>query len=361
MHKLAVYISKKTMKKTIDLRSDTTTLQSHNVIHAISNATVGDFAYGEDKSCNDLSEYCKKLFKVEEALFVTSGMLANRLAIASQTSPGDELITHYNYHVNFFDSAGNAKVNNIVFNCIRNSSGILDVNEVEYAINSKPRYKIFAQVSLVSIENSINGFNGKIYPFEKQVELYNFLKAYNINLHLDGARIFNAHVETNISLADYAKHVDTMSFSFTKGLGAPFGSMLMGKREIIEKAKKLQVWLGSGYHQIGYYANAAKYVLQNNVSRLKEDNELAKLFADKIKEIPYIKLILPYPETNIVSFSIKELNVTNEVFLSQCQAYGLLLFPWLESHIRAVIHLGIEKADIVNAAEIIKEVVLNLV
>ncbi|HCE59539.1 MAG TPA: threonine aldolase, partial [Wolbachia sp.] len=126
------------MEKIIDLRSDTTTLQSSNVIHAISNATVGDYAYGEDKSCNDLSEYCKQLFKVEEALFLTSGMLANRLAIASQTSPGDELITHYNYHVNFFDSAGNAKVNNIVFNCIRNSSGILDVDEVEYAINSKP-------------------------------------------------------------------------------------------------------------------------------------------------------------------------------------------------------------------------------
>lgn len=354
-------MAKRKMEKFIDLRSDTTTLQSSNVVHAISNATVGDFAYGEDKSCNDLLEHCKQLFKVEEALFLTSGMLANRLAIASQTSPGDELITHYNYHINFFDSAGNAKVNNIVFNCIRNSSGILDVDEVEYTINSKPRYKIFAQVSLVSIENSINGFNGKIYPFEKQIELYHFLKTYNINLHLDGARIFNAHVETNIALADYAKYVDTMSFSFTKGLGAPFGSVLMGRRDIIEKAKKLQVWLGSGYHQIGYYANAGKYVLQNNISRLKEDNKLAKLFADMIKEIPYIELILPYPETNIVSFSIKELNVTNEFFLSKCQAYGLLLFPWLEFHIRAVTHLGIKETDIIKAAEIIKKVVLNLV
>lgn len=344
--------------KIIDLRSDTVTLQTPDVIEAMSTGIAGDFAYGEDKSCNDLSEYCKQLFKVEDALFVTSGMLANRLAIASQTSPGDEVITHYNYHINFFDSAGNAKVSNIVFNCINNSSGVLGIRDIEYAINSKPRYKIFAQVKLVTIENSINAFNGKIYPFEKQIELYEYLKHHNINLHLDGARLFNAYIETNIALTDYAKHADTLSFCFSKGLGSPFGSMLLGKKEIIEKARKLQVWLGGGYHQIGYYANAAKYVIQNNISRLKEDNTLAKLLADGIREIQHIKLILPYPETNIVSFSIKELNVTNDVFLNKCKTQGLLLFPWLEHHIRAVTHLGVTKSDIVYAIEIIKKVVL---
>lgn len=344
--------------KIIDLRSDTVTLQTPEVIKAMNTAVAGDFAYGEDKSCNDLTEYCKRLFKVEDALFVTSGMLANRLAIASQTHPGDEIITHYNYHINFFDSAGNAKVSNIVFNCINNTSGILENKDIEYAINSKPRYKIFAQVKLVTIENSINGLNGKIYPFEKQMELYKYLKSHNINLHLDGARLFNSHVETNIALADYAKYTDTLSFCFSKGLGAPFGSMLLGKNEIIEKARKLQVWLGSGYHQIGYYANAAKYVLQHNISRLKDDNKLATLFADGIKEIQYIKLISPYPETNIVTFSIKELNITNDVFLNECQSYGLLLFPWLQYHIRAVIHLGITRSDIVDAIDSIQKVVL---
>jgi len=245
-----------------------------------------------------------------------------------------------------------------VFNCINNSSGVLEIKDIEYAINSKPRYKIFAQVKLVTIENSINGFNGKIYPFEKQVELYEYLKHHNINLHLDGARLFNAHIETNIALADYAKYTDTLSFCFSKGLGAPFGSMLLGKNEIIEKARKFQVWLGGGYHQIGYYANAAKYVLQNKISRLKEDNKLAKLLADGIKEIQHIKLILPYTETNIVSFSIKELNITNDTFLNECKAYGLLLFPWLEHHIRAVVHLGVAKSDIVDAIKIINKVVL---
>lgn len=332
-------------------------MQTPDVIEAMSTAIAGDFAYGEDKSCNDLSEYCKELFKVEDALFVTSGMLANRLAIACQTTPGDEVITHYNYHINFFDSAGNAKVSNIVFNCISNSSGILKIKDVEHAISSKPRYKIFSQVKLVTIENSINGFNGKIYPFEKQVELYEYLRPHNINLHLDGARLFNTYIETNIALADYAKYTDTLSFCFSKGLGAPFGSMLLGKKEIIEKARKLQVWLGGGYHQIGYYANAAKYVLQNNISRLKEDNKLAKLLANALKKIQHIKLISPYPETNIVSFSIKELNITNDVFLNECKTYGLLLFPWLEHHIRAIIHLGVTESDITDTIKIITKVI----
>ena len=174
---------------------------------------------------NELVDYCKELFQVEDALFVTGGMFANRLAIGCQTLPGDEVITHYNYHVNFFDSAGNAKVNNIVFNCIHNNSGILSTDDVHQAIESKPRYKIFSQVRLVTIENSINGFNGKIYPIEQQIQLYHYLQNRGINLHLDGARIFNVHVENKIPLSEYAKYTDTMSFCFSKGLGAPFGSI----------------------------------------------------------------------------------------------------------------------------------------
>ncbi|MDD9140006.1 MAG: aminotransferase class I/II-fold pyridoxal phosphate-dependent enzyme [Candidatus Cardinium sp.] len=343
--------------KIIDLRSDTVTLPTIAVIDAMGKATVGDAAYGEDQSCNGLLAYCKQLFDKEDGLFVTSGTLANRLAIASQTTPGDEVITHYNYHIHFFDSAGNAKINSVVLNCIQNANGVIDIAAVEAAIHSKPRYKHFAQVKLVTIENSINGFNGKIYPFDRQVKLYQWLQAQGIALHIDGARIWNAHVATGISLSDYAKHTDTISCSFTKGLGGPFGAMLLGSKQVIERAKKLQLWLGSGYHQIGYYAHAAKYVMQQQLTRLAQDHQLAKLFADGIQSIPYIQLIPPYPDTNIVGFSIKALGVSNTVFLETCQAYGLLLFPWLEAHIRAVIHLGIDQAAILAAVATIKQVV----
>lgn len=343
--------------KFIDLRSDTVTKSNQAIKDAMYNAQAGDYAYGEDISANNLAQYCKELFQVEDALFVTSGMFANRAAIGCQTSPGDEVITHYNYHVNFFDSAGNAKVNSIVFNCIHNDSGILNTHDIQKAIESKPRYKIFSQVKLVTIENSVNGFNGKIYPIEQQIQLYHYLKNRGINLHLDGARIFNAHVENKVPLSEYAKYTDTMSFCFSKGLGAPFGSMLLGKRQIIEKARTMQVWLGSGYHQIGYYGAAAKYALENNISRLKYDNSLARLLADKIKILSQISLIHPYPETNILAFSIKNLSITNDDFITECQKYGLLLFPWLEGHIRAVVHMGITEDDIEKSAEIIKAVV----
>lgn len=343
--------------KLIDLRSDTVTKPNQSIKDSMYHAQAGDYAYGEDISANELVDYCKDLFQVEDALFVTSGMFANRAAISSQTSPGDEVISHYNYHINFFDSAGNAKVNSIVFNCIHNDSGILNIYDVQKSIESKPRYKIFSQVKLVTIENSINGFNGKIYPIDEQIQLYHYLKNRGINLHLDGARIFNAHVESKVPLSEYAKYTDTMSFCFSKGLGAPFGSMLLGKKQIIEKARTMQVWLGSGYHQIGYYGAAAKYALENNISRLKDDNDLAKLLADKIKTLPQISLIHPYPETNILAFSIKSLNVTNDDFIAACQKYGLLLFPWLEAHIRAVVHMGITKNDIKKSAEIIEAVV----
>lgn len=344
----------------IDLRSDTLTKQSKSIKDAMYNAQAGDYAYGEDIPVNELVEYCKEVFQVEDALFVTGGMFANRLAIGCQTSPGDEVITHYNYHINFFDSAGNAKVNNIVFNCINNDSGILNIDDIQKAINSKPRYKIFAQVKLVTIENSINGFNGKIFPIEKQVKLYDYLKNQKINMHLDGARIFNTHVETKVPLSEYAKYTDTMSFCFAKGLGAPFGSMLIGKHHIIEKARTMQVWLGSGYHQIGYYANAAKYALEHNILRLEHDNRLARLLANKIKTLEGINLIPPYPETNILAFDIKKLNITNDIFLTECQKYGLFLFPWLEGHIRAVIHNGITQNDVERAYQIIGKVLIIL-
>ncbi len=299
--------------KIIDLRSDTTTLPIKTLIKNMINAEVGDYAYGEDKAYNELVAYCKELFNVEDAIFVTSGMLANRLAILSQSQPGDEVITEYGYHINFFDSGATAKVCGVVLNCIYSSKGIITVNSIKKAINSKPRYKTFAQVKLVMIENTINSRQGKVFPFITQKEIYKYLKNQKINLHLDGARIFNAHVKTQIPLSEYAKYCDTISFCFSKSLGAPFGSMLLGKKDIIEKAKRYQTWLGSGFHQIGFQAKAAQYTIKNHISKIMLDHDNAELFASMLSNIKEIKL-LGSTETNMVSFDISKLKVTNDFF-----------------------------------------------
>ena len=345
--------------KIIDLRSDTTTLPTSRLIKDMINAEVGDYAYGEDKAYNELVEYCKNLFKVEDAIFVTSGMLANRLAIMSQSEPGDEIITEYGYHINFFDSGATAKVCGVVLNCIHSNKGIITVNNIQKAINSKPRYKTFAQVKLVIIENTINSRQGKVFPFTIQKKIYKYLQDHNINLHLDGARIFNAHIKTQVPLSEYAKYCDTISFCFSKSLGAPFGSMLLGKKDIIEKAKRYQTWLGSGFHQIGFQAKAAQYAIKNHISKIKIDHYNAELLASMLSNIKEIKL-LGSTETNMVSFDISNLKVTNDIFLDYCAMNGLLLFPWLEGQIRAVLHMGITKTDIEKAYQIIKNCIQKI-
>ena len=347
------------VKKIIDLRSDTTTLPTQRLIDNMVTAEVGDYAYGDDKAYNELVDYCKDLFKVEDAIFVTSGMLANRLAIMAQTEPGDEVITDYSYHINFFDSAATAKVCGVVLNCVHSSDGILTYKLIEQAISTKPRYKTFAQVKLVTIENTINSSQGKIFPIITQKAIYEYLKKNNIGLHLDGARIFNAHVATGIPLSEYAKYTDTLSFCCSKGLGAPFGSMLLGKKDIIEKAKKYQTWLGSGYHQIGFQAKAALYALQNHISRLNEDHRLAQLLFKKLSNIQKIKL-LNKVETNMVGFDISSLQVSNNEFLDECAKSGVLLFPWLENQIRAVIHLGITEIDVEYTYQVVDNTVQKL-
>lgn len=344
----------------IDLRSDTVTLPDKSIRRAISNAEVGDDAYGEDKSTNILQDYCKELFQVEDALFLTSGMMSNRLAIMSQVERGDEVITEYDYHINFFDSAAFASICNVVLNTVRTQNGILSCKDVKRIIDSKPRYYYFSQPQLVSVENTINGWVGKIFPIYELKKLRALTKELNMSIHLDGARIFNAHVETNIPLMEYARHVDTISVCLSKGLGAPYGSVLMGKEEIINKARKYRMWLGGGVHQVGFNAKAAYHALKNNVDRIKIDHENTQLLLEEIRSIEEIIINPLSGSTNMVQFDISRLKSNSDEFLVQCQKQGLLLFPWLPDTIRAVVHKGISSSDIITAANIIKKVIKNI-
>lgn len=341
----------------IDLRSDTVTQPTPQMRRFLSTAAVGDDAYGQDPSVLELEAYCKDLFHVEAALFTTSGMLSNRLAILAQTSPGDEVITDYNYHVNFFDSASTAAICHVVLNTPRTKSGILSVDLVEKTLHSKPRYHHFAQVKLISVENTINGHRGKIFPFEDLQKLYSYAHQKDLSVHLDGARLFNAHVQTQIPLSAFAAQADTISVCFSKGLGAPFGSMLMGRREIIEKAKRLRGWLGSGVHQIGIMAGAALYAIQNHIPLLKVDHENATYLESHLRILPELSVPPDPVETNIVQFGIEKLGVSNDLFLAACEKKGLLLFPWLPEKIRAVLHQPLTQQDMDQTLCILKDVI----
>ena len=320
-------------------------------------APVGDDAYGEDESVNRLQDYCKDLFQMEDALFVTSGMMANRLAFLSQTEPGDEVITDSSYHVNFFDSAPMAAIAGVVMNTYHTSDGILRPEYIEKVLYSKQRYDYFAQPKLISVENSINGWAGKIFPFDVLKSVFEFAKSKGLFVHLDGARLFNAHVVTNIGLSHYASCADTVSVCFSKGLGAPYGSLLMGRRETIQKARRFRLWLGGGAHQAGMQAAGAYYALTQNLESLKQDHELAKYFAQRLMEIPEITLNDDEVETNMVQLRLKESPGNSDWFMDGCAKQGVLLFPWVPGVVRAVIHRHITRQDLEQAASVIQDVV----
>lgn len=345
------------MSKVINLRSDTVTQPSSQMRDFMVRAKVGDDAYHEDKSVNLLEDYCKELFGVEAALFSTSGMLSNRLALLCQTAPGDEVVTDYHYHINFFDSAATASICHVVLNTRQTERGILTVEDVEDALHSKPRYYYFSQIKAVTIENTINGWVGKIFPFEEIKRLRIYTQEKNMALHLDGARLFHAHVETEIPLSQYAEQVDTLSVCFSKGLGAPFGSILLGKKGVIDEARKHRLWLGSGVHQAGFQAAAAYYALKHHIPFLKEDHEKTKSFKSSLEKIEELMLHPDSASTNMIQWRLQYLNLSAQEFIAACEKEGLLLFHWLPGVIRAVIHRDISERDLLKATRIIQKVI----
>lgn len=341
----------------IDMRSDTLTKPSIEMREVMKNAIVGDDCYGEDESVNELEEYCKELFGVRDALFIPSGTMANQIAIKAQVEEGNEIITEANYHINFYESASTAILSRAVLNCVRKKDGIINENDVKDLINSKPRGALYSKPQLVTIENTINYYQGKVFPLDKIKRLYSYTREMEISLHMDGARLFNAHIATGVPLNEYAKNVDTLSVCFAKGLGAPYGAMLMGNEKFIDAARAIRKQFGGGLHQIGMYAAAAQYALDYHLPQIKKDHQLTKEMATLLKEIPEISINVEKIETNMIFIDIKCLTNNTSEFIRLCKEHGLLIFAWLPGIVRMVISRHISREDIFKAVEIINTVV----
>jgi threonine aldolase len=336
----------------IDLRSDTFSLPSKEIRESIAMAEVGDDYYGEDKSAAHLESYCSELFGKEAALFTTSGMLANQLAVALQVTRGNEVVTEYRYHLNLFESAQYAALCHVVLNPRVTEDGVLRAEDVEKAMASKPREAQYAQVQLVAIENPIGSQQGKIFPLEDLRHLRRFTAERKIHLHMDGARIFNAHVATRIPLRDYAREADTLTVCFSKGLGAPFGSMFLGNREIIQAARRLRMWYGSGFHQIGFCAEAAYFALTHQMDRIAEDHRLAQLLAGLLREegLPVDRRPV---ETNMIYLDFSTSGVNPDHFVLRCKKAGLLVLAYPPCYVRLVVCRNVNEQNIRKAAEIL--------
>lgn len=340
--------------KIIDLRSDTLTKPSPAMRQAMANAEVGDDVFGEDPTINALQKRCAELTGKEAALFTTSGSMANQLAIKSHTSPGDEVILEADCHILNYETGAPALLSGVQLLPIEGKHGVITSGQVKKYIRPKAYY--FPNNTLICLENTHNRAGGYIFPFEEIKKIRDLSLNEGIKMHLDGARIFNASVETDIPVDVYASYFDSISFCFSKGLGAPVGSILCSTGDAIERAHKFRKIIGGGMRQAGILAAAAMYALDNNIQRLTEDHRKAKYFAESISKLNSIDIDLSTVHTNIIIFRINKTDAEITVIRNEMKNRGVLFSDGSFGSIRAVFHLDVSMDEVKEAVEIFQSV-----
>jgi threonine aldolase len=336
----------------IDLRSDTVTKPSPAMRKAMANAEVGDDVFGEDPTVNALQKKCAEISGKEAALYVPSGCMANQLAIKSQTNPGDEVLLEFESHILNYETSAPSFISGVQVFPIEGTNGVIEVEQVKKHIRPKAYY--FPKTALICLENTHNRAGGTIYPIGEIKKIRELALNEGIKMHLDGARIFNASIETGISVREYAGFFETISFCFSKGLGAPVGSILCGDTETISKAHKYRKIIGGGMRQAGVIAAAAMYALENNVSRLKEDHNKARLFAEEISTLKEISIDLSTVHTNIIIFRVKKDDDGINRFKTDLASKGVLISDGSYGSLRAVFHLDVSMEQVKEAVRVIK-------
>ncbi len=337
----------------IDLRSDTVTKPSQAMRNAMANAEVGDDVYKEDPTVNKLQKYCAELFGKEDALFVPSGVMGNQLCLNAHTQPGDEVICDKNAHIFQYESGSPAMLSGLSLNLIDGENGTITPNQVEPLIRPTSAYYM-PQTKVIEIENTHNVAGGVVHPIENIKALKILADKYNLRMHLDGARLWNASAATGISVAEYALYFDSVSVCLSKGLGAPVGSVILGEKDFIaETFRKRKSW-GGGMRQIGIIAAAGQFAIENNFEKLIEDHSKAKILAEHIAKLPDVEIDFSLVQTNIIMF--KPISMSVEDVIQKSNEKGLLLGPGGVGVIRAVTHLDISFEDIELTKQIMSEV-----
>jgi len=336
--------------KAIDLRSDTITKPSKEMRMAMFEAEVGDDVFGEDPTVNLLQQKCAEISGKEKALYVPSGCMANQLALKAHTQPGDEVICESECHIFNYETAAPAVLSGVQMMTVRGEFGVMQLDEIKKFVRTKEYY--FPRTRLICLENTHNRAGGVIQPIKVIKEISEYAKANDIKMHMDGARIFNASIETGISVKEYASYFDSISFCFSKGLGAPVGSILCGPADFISIAHKWRKIIGGGMRQAGVLAAAALYALENNTSRLREDNNKAKYFAAEISKIKEISINLDKVHTNIVIFANSKYQKSE--LIAKLKEKGLLISAGSFDNLRAVFHLDVTMDEVSEAVKIFR-------
>ena len=324
----------------IDLRSDTFTKPSPLMLEAMIKAPVGDDVFGEDPSVNKLESIAASMFGMEAAVFCPSGTMTNQVAIKCHTQPGDEVICDKLSHVYIYEGGGIAFNSSCQVKTIEGDRGRITASQVREAINSTDIHK--ANTSLVSIENTTNRGGGSCYEFTDIQQIKEVCLQNNLRLHLDGARLWNALVVKKETSLQYGEIFDSISICLSKGLGAPVGSLLLGSKAYITRARRVRKVLGGCMRQSGYLAAAGIFALENNIQRLEEDHLHAREIANALDTKDFIGKIMPV-ETNILIFEIINSH-TPDSFVKALELEGIQSMQISPTQVRMVTHLDITKA-----------------
>ena len=324
----------------IDLRSDTFTKPTQAMLQAMIEAEVGDDVFGEDPSVNKLEKMTASLFGMDAGLFCPSGTMTNQIAIKCHTQPGDEVICEKSSHVYIYEGGGIAFNSGAQVKALEGERGMINADQVTAAINPDDVHK--ARTSLVSLENTANRGGGSCYDMKDLLAIKEVCSIFNLSLHLDGARLFNALIATGQDLFTYGETFNSISICLSKGLGTPVGSVLLGKKDFIHKARRIRKVFGGGMRQAGYLAAAGIYALENNIQRLETDHQHAKLVAEALLRKEFTGKMLPV-ETNIIIFEVIH-PYSAKTLCEKLSKHDIHAIAIAHNQVRMVFHLDISPA-----------------
>lgn len=336
----------------VDLRSDTVTKPSERMRKAMAEAVVGDDVYREDPTVNKLQRRACEIFGREAALFVPSGTMSNSCAIKAHTEPGMEVICERHAHIINYEHANMCQFSGVLPRVVDGEDGIMRWEDIETEIRYKTDHTSWT--GLICLENSVNTSGGTVYSMERTEEICRNARERKIPTHVDGARIFNAAVALGINVQSLTKEFDSVSFCFSKGLGAPVGSMLVGSKDFIEKARRVRKVLGGGMRQAGSLAAAALIALEESPARLHEDHANARWMAERLTEIPGLQIQAEKVVTNILIFDVAKMD--GYAFIGKLAAEGVLANPITRTRVRFVTHCDVDRSQIEKAVESVRKI-----
>ena len=339
----------------VDLRSDTVTLPTDEMLEAIRNAKLGDDVYGEDPTVRELEEMAATKMGKEAALLVTSGTQANLVSTMSNTKRGDSVIVEAESHIYWYEVGGISVVAAVLPWPVKGRLGALSPEDVEAAI--RPKNIHFPDATLVCIENTHNRAGGTVMTPTQIDALGSVIHTHGLKLYMDGARIFNAAVALKTDVREFTRSVDNLMFCLSKGLSCPVGSLVVGNREFVDKARKNRKLLGGGMRQAGIIAAPGLIALEKMIDRLAEDHANARLLADGLTRIEGIDIDMAAVQTNIVAFGVRGLGLTSDQFVARIREKGVLCGSADTFRVRMVTHRGIVRDDITKTLSCVQEMV----